>query len=89
MSEQAKLAEIEEGAGCDFEAAPGPEWIAFAMWRCHCTTLAATIQEIPAKCPNHGMPLIDRPEWTENPHRVPLHDARPAAPSPPTEGEPK
>jgi len=74
----ARVAVIEEGVGCDFAATPGPEFVAFAMWRCNCITLAATINEIQAKCPDHGRPLIDRPEWTENPHRVPLHAARPS-----------
>lgn len=69
-------AEIEDGVDCDFVATPGPELVAFGMWRCRCTMIAATLDEIPQRCPSHDSGLLDRPSWEENPHRVPLHKAR-------------
>lgn len=46
--------------------------VAFGSWRCNCTFLAATLQEVPARCPDHGVELLDAPTWEENPHGVAL-----------------
>jgi hypothetical protein len=34
----------------------------FAGWRCDCTDIERTKEEIPALCPTHGEPLL----WGEN-----------------------
>jgi hypothetical protein len=49
-----------------------PAVVAFGTWRCNCTMLAATLADVPGKCPTHGDGLLGPAEWTTNPHRKPL-----------------
>ena len=46
--------------------------VAFAGWRCHCTILAKTMEEIPDRCPTHAKGLLGPAEWVRNTHKVPL-----------------
>lgn len=46
--------------------------LAFGSWRCNCTMLAKTLEDVPERCPQHGEGLLDKPSWTLNPYNVPL-----------------
>ena len=46
--------------------------VVFASYRCNCTILARTFAEIPSRCPEHDMEMLDRPSWEENTYNVPL-----------------
>lgn len=46
--------------------------VAFGTWRCNCTLLVDTIEEIPSRCPTHDAPALGRPSLETNPHGVAL-----------------
>lgn len=46
--------------------------VVFASYRCNCTILGRTFAEIPKRCPEHNMEMLDRPSWEVNENNVPL-----------------
>jgi len=50
----------------------GAAEVAFASWRCNCTMLAKSREEIPDRCPKHAKGLLGPIEWVSNIHNVPL-----------------
>jgi len=46
--------------------------VAFASWRCNCTILAVTKEEIPTLCPTHQKGLLGPIEWVVNKKNVAL-----------------
>lgn len=48
-----------------------PKLLAFGTWKCGCTILTETWEQIAKTCPEHGDYLLGK-DWTDNPNNAPL-----------------